>query len=66
LFFENFNYIKDYISNSNALCRIMKLIIRNSSMLLKKLVRITDDIPDNVLDLNEENFLEEPLEEEKS
>jgi hypothetical protein len=44
----------------------MKLIIRNSSMLLKKLVRITDDIPDNVLDLNEENFLEEPLEEEKS
>ena len=52
-----FDDIKDYISNSRKICGIIKRIIANSSFLVKKMVKVTNDVPQNILELkNDDSF----------
>jgi hypothetical protein len=49
---EYFDYVKDFISNSRKICKIVMDIMLNSKIIMKKLVKVTNDIPKNILDLN--------------
>jgi hypothetical protein len=54
-FFEMFDEIKDYISNSRKICSVIKRIIANSSFLVKKMVKVTNDVPKNILEMKDED-----------
>ena len=54
-FFEMFDQIKDYISNSRKICGIIKRIIANSSFLVKKMVKVTNDVPQNILEMKDDD-----------
>eukprot|EP00347_Sterkiella_histriomuscorum_P013036 403366260 len=51
-FLEQFDIIKDFISNSTKICLIMSNIVKNSQTLVRKMVKITDDIPENAVNID--------------